>query len=62
VRQPSLPGPDRTPHLTRTRTPRAHVTVAAGPNSRSDKIRLLGFTTLHDSRRYAIPLCPLRSA
>jgi hypothetical protein len=24
---------------------------------RSDKIRLLGFTTLHDSRRYAIPRC-----
>jgi hypothetical protein len=23
----------------------------------SDKIRLLGFTTLHDSRRYAIPRC-----
>ena len=25
--------------------------------SEIDKIRLLGFTTLHDSRRYAIPLC-----
>ena len=25
--------------------------------SGSDKIRLLGFTTLHDSRRYAIPRC-----
>jgi hypothetical protein len=24
---------------------------------RLDKIRLLGFTTLHDSRRYAIPRC-----
>jgi hypothetical protein len=24
---------------------------------RSDKIRLLGFTTLHDSRRYTIPQC-----
>ena len=24
---------------------------------RSDKIRLLGFTTLHDTRRYAIPQC-----
>ena len=22
-----------------------------------DKIRLLGFTTLHDTRRYAIPQC-----
>ena len=25
--------------------------------SEIDKIRLLGFTTLHDSRRYAIPRC-----
>ena len=25
--------------------------------SKIDKIRSLGFTTLHDSRRYAIPRC-----
>jgi hypothetical protein len=25
--------------------------------SRDDKIRLLGFTTLHDTRRYALPQC-----
>ena len=30
---------------------------ALTPLDRSDKIRLLGFTTLHDSRRYTIPRC-----
>ena len=32
-------------------------TPSCNVRKEQDKIRLLGFTTLHDSRRYAIPLC-----
>ena len=36
--------------------PRCRITLGAAEEDKI-KIRLLGFTTLHDSRRYASPLC-----
>jgi hypothetical protein len=55
------PGPTRRSEWELATTVRAATSCAAPSypvsSSLRDKIRLLGFTTLHDSRRYAIPRC-----